>query len=334
MKEVILTTLIIQIILVLLIIGILFFILKQIQTSKLEKRFEAFSLQSNNDIEISFFDQLSLIIWKKIHKLSKIFSHSAVLNDYAKKYDRYIPYEEREKKENMDYISIKFSLGSFFILLNIVSIIFSANVNAMTCLFSFLIGFFLPDMTLAIKFKKKRKQIEEDLLKAIIIMNNSFKSGRNIMQAIQIVKTELEGPIADEFGKIYLDITYGLSLEVVFNRFYERVKLEDAKSIASSLTLLNKTGGNIVSVFESIEKSFFDKKKLQNEMNSLTAASVFVFRVLVALPLIFTLVIFLLNPTYFNPLFHSGIGIFITLVILLLYINYILIIKKAMKVKM
>ena len=75
-----------------------------------------------------------------------------------------------------------------------------------------------------------------------------------------------------------MDIDYGLSLEVVFDRFYNRVKLEDIKYITSSLSLINKTGGNIVRVFGSIEKNFYDKKKIKDEMNSLTSSSIFIWR--------------------------------------------------------
>ena len=78
---------------------------------------------------------------------------------------------------------------------------------------------------------RRKKKIQDDLLKAVVIMNNSFKSGRNIMQAINTVEEELDGPIADEFKKISLDISYGLSIDTVFNRFYNRVGLEDAKYI-------------------------------------------------------------------------------------------------------
>lgn len=62
----------------------------------------------------------------------------------------------------------------------------------------------------------KKKQIEQDLLNAIIIMNNAFRSGRSTMQAIEIVSKELKGPIAQEFKKMHLEISYGLSLDVVF----------------------------------------------------------------------------------------------------------------------
>lgn len=301
---------------------------------KLKKRFDSFSMQSNQEQEISFFDSIANFFWKSVKGFSKIGKKSHVLNDYAKYYEKYIAYEEKDKKESIDFISIKILIGLFFVLLNLIVVAFKLGKgNIMSYLFTFLIGFCLFDIALYIDYKKKQKEIEEDLLKAIMIMNNSFKSGKNIIQAITTVKNELDGPIADEFKKIYLDITYGLSLEVVFNRFYERVKLKDAKYIASSLTLLNKTGGNITRIFTTIEKSFFNKKRMHEELNSLTSSSIFVFRVLVALPPLFTLVILFLNPTYFHPLFKTPFGILLFFFILTLYILYIIIVKKTMEVK-
>ncbi len=335
MKETMLNVIIIQIGLILTTIGVLSFILRQMQITKLEKKFENFSLLPNNDHEISFFDQMVVSLWKGIHTFSKIFTKSKLLLNYAQKYERFITFEDKKRKENIDYISIKFTMGILLGFLSIIAISLQHNkISLISFLIAFLFGFFLPDIILNIQFKQKRKQIEEDLLKAIIIMNNSFKSGRNIIQAVATVKNELDGPIADEFKKIYLDITYGLSIDVIFNRFYERVKLEDAKYIASSLALLNKTGGNIVRVFSAIEKSFFNKKKLKQELNSLTAASVFVFRVLLFLPFVFAFIIFILNPTYFNPLFKSPFGIILLLIIAFLFILYIITIKKVLKVKM
>lgn len=335
MNQVILNVLVMQIMIVIVLLILANFIIRQIRMIKLEKRFENFSLSSIQDHEISIFDKGLKKMWKWIHRISNFLSKSVVLQKYGKKYERHITVEEKEYKTGLDYVTIKILIGLLFVIFYAITSMFQNKpFHGMSVLIIFMVGFFLPDLILNIEFNRKRKRIEDDLLKAIIIMNNSFKSGRNIMQAIQTVKTELEGPIADEFKKIYLDITYGLSLDVVFNRFYERVKLEDAKYIASSLTLLNKTGGNIVHVFATIEKSFFDKKKLRDELNSLTAASVFVFRVLVVLPFIFALVIYILNPTYFVPLFQTKLGLFFLLFIVLLFTIYVLVIKKVLKVKL
>ena len=258
----------------------------------------------------------------------------AFLKKYATKYEKHIKYEDKDSISGMDYIAIKFLVGLAFVLFNILTFMFQVLEISLAIIFiTFFIGFFLPDIFIQIEYQKKRRRIEDDLLKAIIIMNNSFKSGRNIMQAVEIVKNELDGPISDEFKKIYLDMTYGLSIEVVFDRFYNRVKLDDAKYITSSLTLLNRTGGNIVKVFGTIERSFFDKKKLKQEMQSLTSASIFVFRILCFLPLVFILAIYILNPDYFAPIFMTGLGRMILVLIILLYALYILVIKKVLKVK-
>ncbi len=324
-----------QILFVLILIFLIFTIVKQVQILKLEKRFDAFSLLSKTVDEISFFEQFSLLINKGILKCSKALKQSSFFVKYAEKYEKYISFEEKGTKEGIDYVSSKLFIVLLFVFLYFFAfLIRHKSFNIMSLLITMFLSFYLLDVLLVIKFHQKRKKVEEDLLKAIIIMNNSFKAGRNIIQAIITVKNELEGPIADEFKKIYLDITYGLSLDVVFNRFYDRVKLEDAKYIASSLTLLSKTGGNIVRVFNSIEQSFYNKKKLNNEMKSLTSASLFVFRVLVALPFVFTFLIYILNPTYFNPLFEHPLGIALLLIIISLFILYVMVIKKVLKVNM
>lgn len=311
-----------------------FYYIRQKRSISLEKRFEKFSLLSVHDSEKSFFDVLNHLFWKGIHVLSKKFSTSKVLMNYSKRYEKHISYESRNSYSGMDYVSVKFFISISLVLLYFVSSAFQlVKIEYMNIFLIFLIGFFIPDIFLHVEYQQKRKRIEEDLLKAIIMMNNAFKSGRNIMQAVEIVMTELDGPISDEFKKIYLDMTYGLSMEVVFDRFYHRVKLEDAKYITSSLTLLNKTGGNIVRVFGSIERNFFEKKRLKQEMRSLTSASIFLFRSLCVLPFIFVIVIFMLNPNYFAPLFTTTLGIILLVFIVLLYILYILVIKRVLEVR-
>lgn len=326
--------LITQGIVILILLIIIVYLIRQKRIIKLEKRFEDFALISIHDKEKSFFEVIGDVLWQLVHKFSKVLNKSVFLKKYSLKYEKHIKYEDKDSISGMDYIAVKFLVGFAFILFNILTFMFQViEMTLMSFLISFLIGFFIPDIFINIEYQKKRKRVEEDLLKAIIIMNNSFKSGRNIMQAVQIVKEELDGPISDEFKKIYLDMTYGLSIEVVFDRFYNRVKLDDARYITSSLTLLNKTGGNIVKVFGTIERSFFDKKKLKQEMQSLTSASIFVFRTLCFLPLLFILAIYILNPNYFAPIFTTTLGKMILVLVILLYTLYIMVIKKVLKVK-
>lgn len=312
-----------------------FVIYKNIQSYEYEKKFQEFSLLSDKDTDISYFERMIYYFWELVYSFSSILSYSKVIEKHSLRYENDMVFEWKNINKPIDYISIKVLSGCLFLVIFCISTILQyENLDFMQILIIFLIGYFVPNIVIKYKRKKRKNKIEEDLLKAIIIMNNSFKSGRNIMQAIETVKNELDGPIADEFKKISLDISYGLSLDIVFNRFYNRVKTEDAKYIASSLTLLNKTGGNIVKVFTMIEQSFFDRKKLKNELESLTASSVFVFRLLVFMPIVFVLLINILNKDYFKPLLSSPFGILLLISMITLYVSYIVIIRKVLKVKM
>ena len=199
-------------------------------------------------------------------------------------------------------------------------------------LFSLLVGFYILDIYLLIANKINKRKIENDMLRAIIIMNNAFKSGKSTIQAVEIASKKLPKPIGYEFKKISEEMQYGLAVDTVFDRFAKRVNIEEAEYLSSSLTILNRTGGNIVAVFDSIEKTLFDKKKLKEELKNSTTVSKLVTKILLFVPIVFVLIIYLLNPDYFDPFFASPLGYFLLIVILIMFIIYAYVLSRIVKV--
>jgi tight adherence protein B len=299
----------------------------------LSRRIRKYSIEPLNNNQTSLFDGLFSIYDKTIIKLSIFFSKSTIATKYSKKYNKYIDY--LDDKKPIDYISNKFFISIVFIFIYLFAKILEMSLpNFFEMILVGAIGFYVPDLYNVYRNYMKRKQIEKDLLNAIIMLNNAFKSGRSTMQAIEIVKDELDGPIKEEFKKMHTEISYGLSLETVFERFSKRVNIEEINYITSSLTILNKTGGNIVKVFSSIERSLFSKRKLESELKSLTSSSRAMSKILLFLPLFFVGVILLLNPDYFNPLFDNIIGLTIFFCIILLYVLYAFFVQKVMRVRL
>lgn len=326
--------LIVQIIIIVLLFGIVIWLLRLNRLTRLERRFNKFTVSVIKDNELSLFDKLIKIYNNAQKRMSKFLYKLKIFDEYSKKYEKYCDNTRIIRADPMDYMSNKVFAGLAMMGLIIISDVFQYKGITFLQLFStFLIGFFIPDVFLLSKTKMRKMQIEKDMLKAIIIMNNSFKSGLSIMQAIYIVSTELTGPISEEFKKMYIDLSFGLNMEVVFERFTKRIDTKEARYITTSLNVLNKTGGNIVQVFASVERNSFTRKKLQEELGALAASANAIFKILVVIPILLFVGIFLLNPTYFVPLFTDPIGIFILIVIILIYILYIIIIRRVMKVK-
>ena len=325
--------LVVNIILIMALIVFTVWFLRQVRITKLNRRINTYSIASDNTGH-SLFDVVTNFYVNLRKKFSKLLSKSVFLKKYSLKYEKYIDKKKSVIKDPMEYISTKFILGLVFIFILIVSVVIqNDDITFIKLFIAFNLGFFALDIILLSRGKIIHNQMKNDLLKAITIMNNSFKSGRSIIQTIKIVSDEIDGPLKDEFKKMYEDLSYGLEIEAVFERFNARVDLKEVKYITTSLSILNKTGGNIVDVFSSIEKTVFNNKKLEDELHNLSAASKALYRILIFVPVIFTLIIYILDSTYFMPLFTNPIGLIIVGVIIVLYIVYIIIVKKVIKIK-
>lgn len=341
-------------ILTMLLVAVIFYLIIYNKSLNLEKRIGKYAIESFNSNYLSLFDRMNNAYIKLRNHISKIFKKSEILKKYSQRYNKYITYEEEKDIGGMDYVTNKFFISIGFILLALFAdVIVPGMFDIFNLIVIAIFGFFVMDIYFKIYDTIKKKKIEQDLLNAIIIMNNAFRSGRSTMQAIEIVSHELTGPISQEFKKMYLEINYGLSLDVVFDRFSKRVNSSEVGYITSSLSILNKTGGNIIKVFASIEKMLFGKRKIEEEMRSLTSSSKMLSIFLLVLPIILVVVMLtisseysifdilsdyniftkFLSNNYFSPLLNNPIGIFILLLIFMFYGLYAFIVYKVMKVR-
>lgn len=324
---------IIRLLILIVLVVIFDLIIKLNRSFKIDRRVSRYSIDSiiddNNDIS-------SIIKKKYNHVMKKVrgnFTKVDFLNNQSLKYSRYV--SVGETKDLIDFIVIKLFLGICFVSLIIISLSIQGRIiSFFWMVISFIIGYYLYDIYLYFSYKRKLNKIKNDMLRAVIIMNNAFKAGKSVLQSVEIVSNELPKPISIEFRRIYQDLVFGLSSEVAFNRFAKRVSLEEVRYLSSSLTILNRTGGNIVNVFNSIEKTLIDKKKMEEDLNNSTKASKFITIILTIIPVVFIFVIVkFLNPSYFDPLFESVLGYFMLSFICIMFSIYVYLLVKVMKVK-
>ena len=325
--------LMVNILLVLIMLFVVIWLYHEIRINKLNKRINKYSINTK-DNRHSLFDIIVNIYFDIRKMISNLLGKSAYFKKYSMKYEKYLDKKSNVMTKPMDFVSTKFLLAFLFVLVLFISMVIqNDSITISKIIIAFSLGYFSVDLFLIGKKKLILHEMQNGLLKAITIMNNSFKSGGSIIKTIEIVKNEIDGPLKEEFTKMYNDLSYGLELEVAFERFNERVNLKDVKYITTSLSILNKTGGNIVDVFDSIEKTVFNNKKLDEELKNLSAASRALYRLLAVIPFIFVMVIYFIDTTYFMPLFTNPLGIILIILIIIIYIVYLILVKKIMKIK-
>lgn len=326
--------LLLEILLIIFIIFVIIIILKLYSSSKKIKRISSYSIEPVKDNNISFTDKVVNKYLSFVKGLRPYMRCIKYFKIRSKKYDKYIKYKERDRLEAIDFITNKLIIAVMFLLLALFSQVFNyRGFGIVRYLINFTVGYYILDIYYYFYYRRQTKLIENELLRAVIVMNNAFKAGKSTLQALKIASEELPEPISDEFKKMYLDMKFGLSVDTVFDRFAKRVDLEEAVYLSSSLTILNKTGGNIVDVFSSIEKTLFDKKKLNEELKNISSAPKMVVYILFFVPGIFVLLIYLLNKDYFNPLFNSTLGYIIISIIVIMFSIYVFLLKRILRIE-
>ncbi len=311
---------------------ILFLIARYYRTMMLERRLGKYTLEPDGRTN-NFFDRIVAMKNGMVQTLSKRLQKYTWMEYYSSRYEKYqIAFRE---SSTVDIVAKKILMSMLFLVFALVSATLKLEVlSFLEMLLALLLGYVLVDVIYWVRYHFYRNHIENDLLQAIIVMNNAFRSGHSIPQAVELVAEELEGDIHIEFLKMHRELSVGLSVEEVFGRFASRVGIDEVNYLTSSLSILNQTGGNIVKVFASIEKTLMNKKKLRLELKALTSSAKLVSYVLMLLPALFVAGISFVSPDYFLPLVSSPIGLLMLLVIILIYFVYIYIIRQVMKVRM
>lgn len=324
-----------QILICLFALPIIIYLIIYNRSARLEKRLIKYSVEPINKYTYSLFDHFLNLYRKLIDYLKPLLSNSVFITRHSKKFDKYVGIVDNIHKSGLEFICSKIIVALITLILAIISKTLQFKVLALEEVFiPLILGYLSLNLYYFIKYKQYRNRLENDLLQAIIVMNNAFKSGRSITQAIELVTKELEGPIADEFKLMHMQLQFGLSLDVAFKKFADRINIEEVNYLTASLTILNKTGGNIIKVFSSIEKTLFNKKKLKLELRSLTGSSRIIMYLLSGLPIFLIVIISLVNPNYFLSLYTTPLGFIITFIALLIYVSYIFVVRKIMKVEM
>ena len=289
---------------------------------KLKNRIKGSTIKLKTNENVSFIDKIVNHYIKSREKLVK---------DLIPK-KKYV----EKKKEIKELYNLVDSIYSSFIGLVLYfgfCIFYLHKPSFLIIILVLLVGFIVPGIIKQIKLEIDKKNIDKNLLKAIILINNDINSGKTIKESIKDTSLRLDGAIKVEFTKVIDDLDHGLSLEVAFKRMQDRCKVDDVVYLATTLTILSKTGGNIKLVFTYLEKLFRTRRSLDSELKVATASSNFVFIVLSILPIIIVFGMYIMYENFIGLFVNSPLGILLGISIITLYIIYVYTIRKIIKIE-
>lgn len=195
-------------------------------------------------------------------------------------------------------------LGPF--ALGLIGFIFFQNM--LVAITGGLVGFGLPSFLIKNLEKKRKAQFHSQLVDALNILSSSLKAGFSLFQAIEALVEEMPAPLSQEFGLILKQNKMGIPLERSFEELRERMPSSEIDLIIAAILIARETGGNLTQVLENLAYSVREKKKIADQIKTLTTQGRWQGVIMSILPVVFAIFVYRMNPGFANIMLNSPVG--------------------------
>ncbi|WP_180994375.1 type II secretion system F family protein [Bacillus sp. Marseille-P3661] len=166
----------------------------------------------------------------------------------------------------------------------------------------------LPSIVLRQKKAARIAVSAAQLPQVLETMASGMKSGFSFMQAMQLVSKEMPDPIGTEFQKTIKEINLGIPLENAFENLLHRLPNKDLEIVVTAVLIQRSTGGNLVTILETIHDTISERVRMKDELKALTSQGRMSALVITLLPVALGLLLNVMNPDYFDPMLSHPLG--------------------------
>ena len=168
--------------------------------------------------------------------------------------------------------------------------------------------FFAPRWYIAFLRGRRLRAFNDQLGDTINLMVNSLRAGYSVMQAMDAVAQEMGTPISTEFGRVGQEVQLGLTLEQALSNMLRRVPSDDLDMMITAINVQREVGGNLAEVLDSISHTIRERIRIKGEIRALTAQSRYSGYMVAMVPIILSVVIYLIQPEFMSLLFTERCG--------------------------
>lgn len=308
----------------LLIMGVSFIIYRRIHSAErqITKRIEEFSKDASKDKDAP----IPFII--RDDQLSEIPLFNRVLGklNVSKKLGRLLEQAgSKMKVGDLVLLMIIFGVVGFLVSLIIGNVL-------LKIILILLLGS-LPLLQVCSQRRNRLKAFIREFPDALDMMTSAIRAGHAFNQAMQLVGDEAPDPVGVEFKRTFEQHNLGLNLREALINLSQRLDSLDLKLFVTAVLLQRETGGNLTEILEKICYTIRERFKLIGQIKTYTAQGRMSGWLLGTLPIIFVLIISVLNPDYLTPLFKDKLGHYLIILAVFLQSSGFLIIRKIVRIK-
>jgi tight adherence protein B len=155
---------------------------------------------------------------------------------------------------------------------------------------------------------KRRAQINEQLNDLLQIVAGGLSAGQSFLQSMSNAAEEVGEPLGVELESLLREVELGLSLEEALEHLRDRLQDEDFDMMVDAVLIQRQAGGNLAEVLANISWTIRERIRIRGEIQALTGQARMSGWMLGGLPIFLGGVLYLMSPSYMDPLIFSTPG--------------------------
>jgi tight adherence protein B len=165
--------------------------------------------------------------------------------------------------------------------------------------------YLIPGFLLMSNIQGRQRKFQDQLLDILILIRGAIQSGSSLLQSLGVIVSELPAPASVEFGRVQREVQVGFTLNQALQNLANRMESDDLTMVVTAIIINNQVGGNLTVMLTAVTETIRSRIFLLREVRALTSYARYVSYLLSFLPIITALIIYFLNPGYFDGSLES-----------------------------
>jgi tight adherence protein B len=171
-----------------------------------------------------------------------------------------------------------------------------------------LLGLGLPWGYLLFKESRRTSAFLAQLPDTLQLIAGSLSAGYSMAQAMDTVVRENQQPMAGELNRALVEARLGVPLEDAMEGIAERMKSKDFGWVVMAIRIQREVGGNLAELLTTVSGTLRERERLRRQVQVLSAEGRLSAWILGLLPIVFSLYLALVRPSYLKPLVGEVMG--------------------------
>lgn len=188
--------------------------------------------------------------------------------------------------------------------------------------------------------RRRREALGLHFKQALYSLSSSLAAGRSVENGFREAINDLEllypdggNDLIRELEIICARMQYGQPIEEALQDFSQRADLEDIRNFADVFTTCKRSGGDLIEIVRRTSSIISEKLEITQEIGVMLAQKRFESKAMLAAPVLFLIFMDVSSPDYMEPL-HSGGGLLISAIALLMYAGCSWMILRMMDIRL